>query len=374
MPEIPSSKTQLLQEGIKYISRLPFYEASSLTGRSFSKPLSISIVLTPKCNLNCPFCFMKKTDFKRKLNENELIKLIGEITEWGIKQITFTGGEVLTEKKLFFKLMKHAKSKGATVGFTTNGTLFNEEDIEEIKKIGVDRISVSIDGQKNVHEKLRGKGTYDKAMWLLNELKKMKNSSKNNQTPIIRINSLVFDGNIKSLESLFFLAKNFDAQLVLSPFDVDYVTAVKKRKIPAKIIRQMWIKKANLVSLKNEIEKLKKLKRKYGIILNSDSFLDSLVKYYSNPSAINHKCKIGTYHIGVTVEGDVVVCGFSGVLGNVKGNPLKDIWNSNKFAVFRKKMRNCNRCLMPCQYTPSAYELVNDFAVRPFLRKILNQH
>jgi len=76
--------------------------------------------------------------------------------------------------------------------------------------------------------------------------------------------------------------------------------------------------------------------------------------------------------MGVTAEGDVVICGFSGILGNVKRESLKNIWNSKKFMNFRKKMRDCNKCLMPCQYTPSTYDLIKDFAVRPILRKIFS--
>jgi MoaA/NifB/PqqE/SkfB family radical SAM enzyme len=368
MPEIPTEKIEFLKEGAKYLVNLPLRKLSLITGIAYSKPMSATIILTSRCNLNCSFCFIKKGEFKEKMNEEELMDVITKLAKWGVKQISFTGGEPLVEKELLYRMLQHSKNNGMIVGFVTNGTLFTEEDLDKIKNIGVDRISISIDGPKEIQEKLRGKDTYRKIMFTLEKLNQIK---KIYGKPNVRINTTVFDTNIKYLEWLFHIAKKHGAQLVLSPLGLDYLTAVKKRKLPENVIKKLWVNKSNLPELKKQIERLKELKKKFGIVLNSDSFLDLIVDYYNNPKNIKRKCEVATYHLGITREGDVVICGYLGILGNVKKSSLKKIWNSNKFVLARKKMKDCNRCLIPCQYTPSSYDLMNDFIFRPIKRKII---
>jgi MoaA/NifB/PqqE/SkfB family radical SAM enzyme len=74
-----------------------------LTGKPFLKPTSAGIVVT-----------------------NKYINLIDFLADWGVKQITFTGGEPLLYKDLVV-LLKHANKQNITTGFSTNGTITNDK-------------------------------------------------------------------------------------------------------------------------------------------------------------------------------------------------------------------------------------------------------
>ena len=97
------------------------------------------------------------------------LPLIDFLADWDVKQITFTGGEPLLYKDLFV-LLKHANKQNITTGFSTNGTLMTKKYLHSIHELSVDRVTVSIDGTEDVHDSIRGKGVYKKAILALGDL------------------------------------------------------------------------------------------------------------------------------------------------------------------------------------------------------------
>lgn len=101
MPEIPTTKIGFIKEGVKYLLRLPLIELTCLTGKPFLKPFSAGIVVTNKCNLNCLFCFVnKEVEVIDKLTKDEHITIIDFLADWGVKQITFSGGFTVKKEHL----------------------------------------------------------------------------------------------------------------------------------------------------------------------------------------------------------------------------------------------------------------------------------
>ncbi len=116
----------------------------------------LRVSLTDKCNLNCVYCNpaeYAQTKLKRDelLTYDELLRLINIFAGvLGIKKIRFTGGEPLVRKDAlnFFESVYSLKNKyGVEIGLTTNGTLL-EEKVAELKKLGVDKLNISLDSLK----------------------------------------------------------------------------------------------------------------------------------------------------------------------------------------------------------------------------------
>ncbi len=126
--------------------------------------------ITPKCNMDCQFCFgPKKGD--SGITEKQGIKIIDEAVSGGIKKIVFTGGEPLL-CSFVFKLLKYAKDKGMFVILHTNGLLLNWDKIKILEKI-VDQINLPLDGyDEKTNSKMRLPGHFKKIMNLLYLLKK----------------------------------------------------------------------------------------------------------------------------------------------------------------------------------------------------------
>ena len=77
--------------------------------------------------------------------------------------INFTGGEPLLSPDLF-ELLKRCDADGISCGILTNGTLIDRETAARLGTIrSLSFVQVSIDGTRETHDRVRGKGNFDKA-------------------------------------------------------------------------------------------------------------------------------------------------------------------------------------------------------------------
>lgn len=160
------------------------------------------IVVTYDCNLACDYCFERANIKERGCirRDNEKTKELPNFVEHLIShfkrtkqeeyscqnpcsshledRIVFYGGEPLLNQQLILKIMKAVKNeekiKHFKFGLQTNGTLLKTMHICIL--CNLDDILVSIDGDKQAHDKHRkfpdGSGTYDIIMENLRWLKK----------------------------------------------------------------------------------------------------------------------------------------------------------------------------------------------------------
>ncbi|MHC5226545.1 heme d1 biosynthesis radical SAM protein NirJ [Ignatzschineria sp. LJL83] len=119
-----------------------------------------------RCNLNCMHCYSTSvdTDFKGELDTSEALKLIDQLFEAQVKVLIFSGGEPLMRPDLF-TLADYAKKRGFYTALSTNGTLINSDNIEDIAAAHFDYVGISIDGLSSVHNHFRRKeGCFEEAM------------------------------------------------------------------------------------------------------------------------------------------------------------------------------------------------------------------
>jgi MoaA/NifB/PqqE/SkfB family radical SAM enzyme len=132
-------------------------------------PLFASYNVTGRCNMRCVFCDWWKTDIP-ELPTKKALAAIDAVCSLGVSFFDLSGGEPLLRKDLNV-LAKRAASHGCLVSMNTNGTLLNERRVCEVEDI-FDVVVVSLDGPKEVHDKIRGvPGTYDKAVEAIRLLK-----------------------------------------------------------------------------------------------------------------------------------------------------------------------------------------------------------
>jgi len=137
------------------------------TGRP--KPLFASYNVTGRCNMRCVFCEWWKNDIP-ELSTKKALAAIDTVCNLGVPFFDLSGGEPLLRKDLVV-LAKRVASHGCLVSMNTNGTLLNEDRVSEIADV-FDTVVVSLDGPKEVHDKIRGvSGTYDKAIRAIRLLK-----------------------------------------------------------------------------------------------------------------------------------------------------------------------------------------------------------
>jgi uncharacterized protein len=136
--------------------------------------LNMMVVVTNACNFRCEYCVqeheIKNLSSNAEHNILEFIKNNAKIK----RNITISwfGGEPLLKfadiKRMLHKACQYGDEYGCkiTSDITTNGYLLNEQNIREMKQLNVKSIQITIDGDRESHNKRRylaGAGeTYDK--------------------------------------------------------------------------------------------------------------------------------------------------------------------------------------------------------------------
>lgn len=159
----------------------------------------VVIELTSACNLKCRHCYSFFEENK-SLSITTFSKIITEIKKMNCSMITLTGGEpfILNEKVLEY--IQIARRNGIKhINLTTNGTI----DFEKVSDIinEVDYIQVSLDGDKPIHDKIRGVGNFDKTM---NFISKYSNDAK-----CFGVMFTAHDLNASKIDYVYNLTKEF---------------------------------------------------------------------------------------------------------------------------------------------------------------------
>ena len=198
------------------------------------------------------------------------------------------------------EIFSYAKQKGFQTTIITNGTLVKSK-IDALKKL--DLIGISIDGPKEINDKIRGKGCFDKA------IEAAKLIIKNNKK--CYLNMTLNSGNLDYVEEMILLSKKLGAYLNIQPI---YLSVSKKGPVnDTKIDRKKYYDAINtLISYK---------KKKYPILC-SLSYLNTLKKY---PAINNVRCYGGLLFLFVTAEGILKSCFFDPDGAKFSGNLKKDL-------------------------------------------------
>jgi AdoMet-dependent heme synthase len=120
---------------------------------------------TEACQLNCIHCYHAHESNETHLpNDNEMgflevITMLDDLgdtaNKWGmIPKLRISGGEPLLRDRLF-DILDYVNEKDIPCGLLTNGLLISKKIARDLKKRGVDRIQVSLDGKKERHNIIR---------------------------------------------------------------------------------------------------------------------------------------------------------------------------------------------------------------------------
>lgn len=158
---------QFVSEGVIEVSPSP------LSQRHFSLPLKspyqlkvIQLQLTNKCNMSCAHCYAESgSPLPHEMTTSAVFNLIDEFVDLGGCRLFLTGGETLLYENLD-AVVSYAKSRQLFVYLSTNGFSLTEERIDQLVKLGVGSVNISIDGDNDeTHDRFRGRrGAFKKAL------------------------------------------------------------------------------------------------------------------------------------------------------------------------------------------------------------------
>lgn len=191
--------------GLKFKAKL-FCINAILKARIFKKstPLLVSWAITARCNRNCKYCDIRNIKIK-ELETGRVLSLIAELSQLGTKIIHFTGGEPLLREDIGM-IIDYCSERGILTSINSNGSLM-EQRIKELKNLNL--AGLSLDGPEEVHDYIRGKGSYREVMAAI---ALAKNIGIN-----VRIHTVLSKLNLRHIDFLLNKAKELGAPILFQP-------------------------------------------------------------------------------------------------------------------------------------------------------------
>lgn len=287
--------------------------------------------LTRVCNLACRHCRAAAVDTPspNELTTAECFALVDHIASFAAPTIILTGGEPLLRPD-FFDIAAHVHERGLRAVAAVNGTLLDDGRARRMLDVGIQRISISIDGKDAAqHDQLRAvAGAFDGAL-------RGTEAAKRAALPF-QINTTVTTENAADLPTIF--------QLVV---DLGAVAHHIFLLVPTG-------RAANYTGLELDAARY-------------EDVLDWLAEQHADPPIeIRATCAPHYYRIlrqrrvptkargclagqsfcFISHKGDVQPCGYLDIaVGNVRQAPLRDIWaNAPLFQQFRDPAAYQGKC------------------------------
>jgi radical SAM protein with 4Fe4S-binding SPASM domain len=273
-------------------------------------PAFISIEPTTRCNLKCPQCFTTDSKFTRPKGDlsvetyNEIIKQASPNAFY--LNLYFQGEPFLNDKLSEF--IKKAKQSGFYVSISTNAHFLSEDKIQKITDAGLDKLIVSVDGADDeTYQQYRKEGDFDKVIEgikLLADTKRIKKITH----PFIELQFLVHRKNETQIKQIKQLGKTLGVNKVV-------------------------LKSFQLLNFEHASEWVPNTLSRYS--MNSEEKVNIKVRSDNHCFRMWNSCVI-------TWNGDVVPCCFDKnanyKMGNIHDTGLQDIWKSQSYDDFRKKV------------------------------------
>lgn len=134
-------------------------------------PITYLISPTMRCNLVCGGCYAASYATDDDLSFEVIDRVIAEAKDMGLYNVFVLGGEPFIRQDMLEIYKKHSD---VFFQVFTNGTLFTDEVAKKLSKLGNVVPLISIEGFERDTDRRRGKGTYQKIMEGMDNLRRHK--------------------------------------------------------------------------------------------------------------------------------------------------------------------------------------------------------
>ena len=322
---------------IQDVKRSHLNKLADYTRTLYRKPelRKLFFELTLQCNERCFHCGSSCTSARGdELSNKEWLALIDQVkTDFGTEriQLCITGGEPLLNRN-FFDIMGYAHAQGFRWGMTSNATLITPEVARHLAEVGMGTISVSIDGLRDTHDRLRGlTGGYDRAMAGIQNLLDV------DAFHAVQVTTVINHKNIDELDELF---------AILDEIDIDSWRVINLEPIGRALLHpDLMLTREDYVRLFDFIRE----KRAAGYPLEYGCSHYLGLEYEAEVREWYWLCNAGVYTASVMSNGDIGACldierRPETIQGNIRTDRLRDVWE-NRFELFRHDLSDlCAEC------------------------------
>ncbi|MDD3374515.1 MAG: radical SAM protein [Candidatus Omnitrophica bacterium] len=314
-------------------------------------------ILTNLCNLNCPFCFQKKTKSLHAMTTEDWLNLIAQLPSYA--RVTLTGGEPLIFDG-FDRVLDQVASR-FDCNMITNGILLTEEKIDRLLSYSRFKIlAISIDDIGN-HSRGVSLPQWDHMERMIQYFRKARKEKKSKC--LLDIKTIILDENA---DQLFEIHKYCVEKLQCDNHSIQFLkgSSLQHADVMAKM-EDIFLETSASVYTKFDVilEQIDKI-RSYARMSKKNVFLHpkaldlasddpvSKICYLNEEKHIKDKfclCRFPWSSVHINSDGHLFPC-MAVSMGNVKDEKLKLIIRSESFKKFRqiikkeKTVNGCNRC------------------------------
>ena len=322
----------------------------NLASGCLAAPARVYFELTRQCNLTCRTCFNgSRRPLAGELSTLEIQDAITQLDRMGTFEIRFTGGEP-TEHPDFLEIITFAGKHGFYISLGTNGE-YSSWKRSWIYEAGINWFIISLDGDEEINDWVRGSGTYRQVIQTLQELSVRPGVR-------VRLNMVVARHNVGAVEALARLADEHGVEsLNLIPLR-PYGRSVKN------LANQMFSQHDFYLFIRS----IQELRQRYRVKFSTTLDLLDPEPTTSHDPIVQKKntCAAGVEACVIGATGDIYGCSYSPasfpyshdaegrrlfVAGNLRSEPIKTIWqDSTRWAVFRDLEKYKNLACQTCRH------------------------
>ncbi len=296
----------------------------------------LQIHITGNCNCRCKHCYVEPNgcELSPEAVENILRQYDRLITalEDGQREVLpyvyITGGEPFLHKQILeiFKLIQDYSHR-FSFRIMTNGTVLSKEILEAFAKLPIGRLQVSIDGNQQTHDGIRGQGNLQRVLQGLDRMHEY-----GIQT---RVSFTANAENYRQFPEVAQICRDHNVSVLWS----DRYVACQENQVITPMNREQTREYVEIL----EREKRNEENRKAGLTVKNVRALQFLAS-----GEYPYHCSAGITALAVDEKGEVYPCRrFAVSCGNVFTQELKDIYcNSELMKTLRQQPipQACRTC------------------------------
>jgi Fe-coproporphyrin III synthase len=303
------------------------------------------------CNCRCVMCDIWKDNKNLKqLTEQDVKTLLVSLKELGTKQVVMSGGEAILHPN-FFNFCEILQRENIKVTLLTSGLTIGK-NAEKLSQF-VNNIIISIDGDEHLHDAIRNiPGAFQKIKEAVDRIRSINPKYKiTGRTVIHRL-------NYKSWPSIIESAKKLGLnQISFLPADVSSHAFNREVLWNSAKQNEILLKKDDLPELRKTVELIianYNLEIRNHFIAESENKIKQICEYYEafydKHSFPNKMCNAPWVSAVIEADGTVRPCFFHESIGNIHGDSIMDILNSQKAMNFRRMLdintnSICEKCV-----------------------------
>lgn len=290
-------------------------------------PIAVNWNFTYLCNLNCLHCYSRSL-LRPELSTVQAKLAAQKLFEVGVEYITFGGGESLLRPD-FYEVATFCAQIGFGLRLITNGTSFSSDTAKLLRDIGVEKVLISLDGPTSeVHERVRGRGTFAKAVDTIQQCKE-----ENLPVMVLTTFGRV---NLNMVRSFIVFLNNLSIQEWRVNEIKEMGNAAKNRSnvlLPTEV-RQLHAQ-------------LHRLNKEYQGTIIFDSKFSEVLDEFSVPS-VQPGCHCAKLTFALRANGDISPCVYLPLkIGNILENDFTRLWAESALVRsirYKQPRAKCLKC------------------------------